>query len=174
MPIVRHRQNRDDADGCLPLFLRVQGVPDAAPAESWRLLRILFLRVRAVPADSGGWGFWSAVLLTGVAVPSLPKLAVSALRGNTFWRHLKKGSSLHAKNAVRSRYANSRSLKASQPACEHGVLSKRGMRPPLCAPTVVLRQEPIDGASSKGQRPGASERHRHPRTGAAVASARLR
>jgi hypothetical protein len=51
---LRHRQNGNDADECLPIFLRVQELRGAAQAQGGRLLRFLLLRRRAVSPHSGG------------------------------------------------------------------------------------------------------------------------
>lgn len=39
----------------LPVVLRMQSLPYIAQTEAGRLLRVLFIRVGAVPADSGAW-----------------------------------------------------------------------------------------------------------------------
>jgi hypothetical protein len=51
---LRHRQDGNDADGCLPIFLRVQELRGAAQAQGGRLLRFLLLRRCAVSPHSGG------------------------------------------------------------------------------------------------------------------------
>jgi hypothetical protein len=51
---LRRRQNGNDADGCLPIFLRVQELRGAAQAQGGRLLRFLLLRRCAVSPHSGG------------------------------------------------------------------------------------------------------------------------
>jgi hypothetical protein len=43
-----------DADGCLPVLLRLQGPPHAAAPQVRRLLRVLLVRHRAMPAGPGG------------------------------------------------------------------------------------------------------------------------
>jgi hypothetical protein len=51
-----HVENRDDADGRLPVFLRVHWLRHTHSPEEGRLLRVLFLRIGALPADSDiGW-----------------------------------------------------------------------------------------------------------------------
>jgi hypothetical protein len=44
--------NRGDADRRLPMVLRLQGLPDAAAAETWRLLRLLLLWHGPLSTDS--------------------------------------------------------------------------------------------------------------------------
>ena len=54
MSKLRHRQEGGDADGCLPVLLRVQELWNSAQAQAGRLLRVLFLRRRSLSANSGG------------------------------------------------------------------------------------------------------------------------
>src|SRR5207302_7338984 len=49
LPEVRSQQARKDADGYLPVFLRVYGLRRHASPQSGRLLRVLFLRFCKVP-----------------------------------------------------------------------------------------------------------------------------
>jgi hypothetical protein len=46
--------DRNHADRCVPLFLRVHELPGGSAAQARRLLRLLFLRHDAVSADPGG------------------------------------------------------------------------------------------------------------------------
>ena len=50
---LRRDLHRDDADGRLPVLLRLQALWSASTASRWRLLRVLFLRRRAVSTNSG-------------------------------------------------------------------------------------------------------------------------
>ena len=50
---VRHRKKGNDADGRLPVFLRVHRLRHQSPARARRLLRLLFLWVRALSANAG-------------------------------------------------------------------------------------------------------------------------
>jgi len=50
LPGLRDSQNRDDADRCLLVFLRMCRLRRGAAAKAGRLLRILLLRLRPVPA----------------------------------------------------------------------------------------------------------------------------
>src|SRR5438067_9204793 len=45
---------RMDADGCLPVSLHMRALRCHAASPPGRLLRVLFLRHRPVPADTGG------------------------------------------------------------------------------------------------------------------------
>ena len=56
---MRVREDRADADGCLPMVLRVRGLPHGAQTQAGRLLRVLFLRDGTVSADPD---FWQVVL----------------------------------------------------------------------------------------------------------------
>ena len=47
---LRPRAKRGHADGRLPVLLRVSGLPHAAAAKAWTLLRVLLLRQRRLPA----------------------------------------------------------------------------------------------------------------------------
>src|SRR6185295_4515601 len=51
VPRVRARGSRNHADRCLRLLLRLQGLCNCAASEERRLLRVLFLRLRKMPAD---------------------------------------------------------------------------------------------------------------------------
>lgn len=62
---MRRCQGRDDADRCLPVFLRMYWLRRAAEAEGGRLLRVLLLRRRAVSSGSGGAGKGRIELLSG-------------------------------------------------------------------------------------------------------------
>jgi hypothetical protein len=53
LPELRAPGGGDDAGRCLPVFLQLQGLRNAAQAEAWRLLRFLFLRDGALPAEAG-------------------------------------------------------------------------------------------------------------------------
>ncbi len=69
LPALRSKSGRDNADGCLPVFLQLRGLRCASKAEGRRLLRVLFLRLRALSADSGraiGRG-WRSFLLCRVS-----------------------------------------------------------------------------------------------------------
>ena len=50
---VRHRKKGNDADGRLPVFLRVHRLRHQTPARARRLLRLLLLWVRALSANAG-------------------------------------------------------------------------------------------------------------------------
>jgi hypothetical protein len=50
---LRHREGRYDADRCLPVFLHMHRLRRDAAAEVGRLLRVLFLRLGIVSANSG-------------------------------------------------------------------------------------------------------------------------
>ena len=54
MPLVCAHGRGGDASGCVPVVLRVQGLRIDAQAVAGRLLCVLFLRQRAVPAGAGG------------------------------------------------------------------------------------------------------------------------
>jgi len=54
LPEVRHREERDHADRCLPVLLRLLGLRRAFATKSGRLLRVLLLRFHAVSAHPGG------------------------------------------------------------------------------------------------------------------------
>ena len=51
---VRAPGHRDDADRRLPVLLRLSALRHPAQAQAGRLLRLLFLRNHAVPADPDG------------------------------------------------------------------------------------------------------------------------
>jgi len=53
LPTLRNGTIGNHADGCLPVFLRVHRLRHAAAPESGRLLRVLLVRLGAVPADAG-------------------------------------------------------------------------------------------------------------------------
>lgn len=50
---MRSPGHGNDADRCVPVFLYLPGLWRAAAAETWRLLRVLLLRLGAVPAGTG-------------------------------------------------------------------------------------------------------------------------
>ena len=50
---LRACKGRNHADRCVPIFLRMRTVPHCSPAEGGGLLRVLFLRLGQMPADSG-------------------------------------------------------------------------------------------------------------------------
>jgi hypothetical protein len=52
LPEVQLPGDGANADGCVPVLLRLQGLWGKAEAVAGRLLRVLFLRIGAVPADS--------------------------------------------------------------------------------------------------------------------------
>lgn len=52
MPELRHREGRDHADRCLPVFLRLHGLRYASATESRGLLCVLLLWFGAVPTYS--------------------------------------------------------------------------------------------------------------------------
>ena len=53
---MRVHGNGNHGHRCLPVLLRVQALPRAASAEAGRLLRLLLVRLRKVPADAAtGW-----------------------------------------------------------------------------------------------------------------------
>lgn len=52
LSVVRRRQDGDDADGRLPIFLRMHGMQDAPETEARRLLRVLLVRFDAVSTHS--------------------------------------------------------------------------------------------------------------------------
>ena len=54
LPALRPFRGRDDADRRLPVVLRMQGLRHGAETPAGRLLRVLFLRNGALPADTGG------------------------------------------------------------------------------------------------------------------------
>jgi hypothetical protein len=56
VPGLRPSSNRDDADGCVPIFLCLQGVRIFDEAEEGRLLRFLLVRRGVLPADARGCG----------------------------------------------------------------------------------------------------------------------
>ena len=82
LPALRSQSCRDNADGCLPVFLQLRGLRCASKGEGRRLLRVLFLRLRALSANSGR-AFWRdrpGFLLCGVIPhgkrgPKLTRLA---------------------------------------------------------------------------------------------------
>jgi hypothetical protein len=51
---LRHRESGNHADERLPVFLRMHGLRHDAAAEARLLLRVLLLRVGALPPNSGG------------------------------------------------------------------------------------------------------------------------
>src|ERR1700687_1380914 len=51
---LRDVKERSDADRRLSVLLRLHGLRREIAAEAWRLLRVLFVRLRAVSADAGG------------------------------------------------------------------------------------------------------------------------
>jgi len=53
LPLLRPSSNGNDANRRLPVFLRVQRLRRALKAEVRGLLRLLFLRRYALPADTG-------------------------------------------------------------------------------------------------------------------------
>jgi len=53
MPALRIAFHRDDADPIVSLLPPVRGVPGLADAQTWRLLRVLLLRLGQVPARPG-------------------------------------------------------------------------------------------------------------------------
>lgn len=65
---MRHGKSRDDADGCLPVFLRMHRMRHTATPQARRLLCLLFLRIGALPADPGG-GRWRSLLSVGERRP---------------------------------------------------------------------------------------------------------
>src|SRR5262249_56923890 len=56
LPGVRPWVGRADADRRLPVLLRLQGLRRAPQAAAGRLLRVLLVRDREMPADAGGQG----------------------------------------------------------------------------------------------------------------------
>lgn len=54
MPLVCAHGRGGDASGCVPVVLRVQGLRIDAQTVAGRLLCVLFLRQREVPAGAGG------------------------------------------------------------------------------------------------------------------------
>ena len=55
MPKLRLRVDRADADGRLPILLRLQALRHPLEAEGRRLLRVLLLWNGPLPSGSGGW-----------------------------------------------------------------------------------------------------------------------
>lgn len=54
---MRRHQERDYANRCLPIFLRMLGLQDSPQAEARRLLCVLFVWLSTVPTYSGrGFG----------------------------------------------------------------------------------------------------------------------
>src|SRR5262249_26891911 len=53
LPEVRASGRRADADECLRLLLRLQGMRRAAQAAAWRLLRVLLVWLGGVSAGAG-------------------------------------------------------------------------------------------------------------------------
>ena len=51
---LRYGKDRNDANRCLSVFLRVQPLSYCAASEVRRLLRVLLVRVRTVPASAAG------------------------------------------------------------------------------------------------------------------------
>jgi hypothetical protein len=54
MPQLRASGDRTNAGGHLPVLLRLQGLRATSQAKARRLLRVLFVRVGALPADASG------------------------------------------------------------------------------------------------------------------------
>src|SRR5262249_20356010 len=54
LPDVRPRGDGTDADECVPVLLRLHGVWRASQAQAGRLLRLLLLRLGALPAGPRG------------------------------------------------------------------------------------------------------------------------
>ena len=54
LPRLWHCQDRNHADERLPVLLRMHRLPDLAQAQAGRLLRVLLLRVGALPAGPAG------------------------------------------------------------------------------------------------------------------------
>ena len=70
---LRARRSRDDADGRLPVLLRVPELPHAAATETGRLLCVLLLWLREMPAATGRrWLLY--VVLVAHRVASLRKV----------------------------------------------------------------------------------------------------
>lgn len=55
---VRPRKAGGHADYRLPVFLSMRELQDDAASEAGELLRVLFLRVGEVPADTDSWLLW--------------------------------------------------------------------------------------------------------------------
>jgi hypothetical protein len=53
LPKVQLPGDGANADGCLPIFLHLQGLWRETEAVAGRLLRVLFLWIGAVPTDPG-------------------------------------------------------------------------------------------------------------------------
>jgi len=51
LPPLRAPEDRNDANQRLHALLRVFGMPNGSPAETWRLLRLLLLWVEPMPAS---------------------------------------------------------------------------------------------------------------------------
>jgi hypothetical protein len=54
LPAMRHGEGRNDANRCLPIFLRLLGLRRTAPSQIRRLLRVLFVWIGSMSACSGG------------------------------------------------------------------------------------------------------------------------
>ena len=94
MPALRGANYRDNADGRMPLFLELSGLRGATEAKDWRLLCVLQLRQRQVPAKADGEGLlqrltrrytapgtsrWCAPIRSFSRVRERPLLAASRL-----------------------------------------------------------------------------------------------
>src|SRR6266850_2136737 len=53
LPALRPQEDGDHARERLPALLRVLGMPNGSPAETWRLLRFLLIRLEPMPASAG-------------------------------------------------------------------------------------------------------------------------
>ena len=71
LPQVRRCFRRDDADGRLPVLLRLQALWRRPAASRGPLLRVLFLRRRALPAYPGGAGERNTRLLFPILVSAM-------------------------------------------------------------------------------------------------------
>ena len=49
---LRAREDRNDADQCVPALLRVLGLSNRSSAEAWRLLHLLLLWVEPMPTPA--------------------------------------------------------------------------------------------------------------------------
>src|SRR5262249_37080845 len=58
LPELRHHQNRDDANGCVSIFLQLRELRYAAQAEAGRLLRVLLVWRPALSSGSGWLCMW--------------------------------------------------------------------------------------------------------------------
>jgi hypothetical protein len=79
---LRLRRAGDDADRCLPIFLRVPELQDAAASEVGRLLRVLFVRFNEMSADSGTTWMLRRTGLIGAAA------AILSVASGCTWQQL--------------------------------------------------------------------------------------